>query len=110
MLVWPPHIMTTLLPMPRKPLSTPVAEALAVAEQQHDGDQAPDDAEHGEAGAQAVAHQAIAGSVERSRQDSSLLRAQAFHGAEVGGSQGGVGAGEEGDERQCDERSDDGGG
>ena len=38
-----------------------VAEALAVAEEQHDGDQSPDDAEHGEAGAQAVAAEGVDG-------------------------------------------------
>ena len=35
------------------------AEALAVGEQDHDGSQSPDDAEHGEQGAQAVAHERL---------------------------------------------------
>ena len=35
------------------------AEAFAVAEQKHDGDESPDDAEHGEAGAQAVAQKRV---------------------------------------------------
>ncbi len=59
MLVCPPHTMMTLLPRPRKPLSTSFAEAFAVAQQEHDGDESPDDAEHGEAGAQAIAEQRI---------------------------------------------------
>src|SRR5258708_1594527 len=36
------------------------SEAASVAEQKHDGDDTPDDAEHGEPGAQAVAPRAIA--------------------------------------------------
>ena len=59
--VCPPQTMMTLLPMPRKPMRTVFAEAAAVAEEQHDGDEAPDDAEHGEAGAQAVADERVDG-------------------------------------------------
>jgi hypothetical protein len=36
-----------------------VAEALAVAEQKHDRDQSPHDAEHGEAGTHAVAVEGV---------------------------------------------------
>ena len=84
------------------------AEALAVAEQKDDGDEAPDDAEHGEAGAQAVAQEGVDALANDLNAGSWLLRPQTFHGAEVGGAQRGVHAGEEGDGGKGGERGGDG--